>query len=161
MSVQKNAGAPGSVRFGEASSAATPRITDVVDSIAALYDVRSSRGGNKLSAEAAVIFAILIMDPEIQTPPEFQFYVERHGVREFPPYTEKRTLPQLQLDLNKAHDNLKKQVHINTRINAQLTRTERTLGWERIWRRILTAANVVEFAIIGWLITEFLHHYAR
>ena len=98
-------------------------------------------------------------DPEVQTSPEFEFYVQQHGVKHFPPYTEKRTLPQLQLDLNKAHDNLKKQVHINTQINVQLTKTERTLGWVRIWSRILTAATLVEFGIIGWLISEFLKRY--
>lgn len=125
----------------------------------AVTDVRLSRGGDLLSADAAQILAVLTLmqDPEIQTPPDFQFYVQRHGVQQFPPYTEKRALPQLQLDLNKAHDNLKKQVHINTRINAQLTAALHTLGWERIWRRILTAAIVVQFGIIGWLITEFLH----
>jgi hypothetical protein len=31
------------------------------------------------------------------------------------------------------------------------------IHWEQIWRHILTAAIIVQFAIIGWL-TEFLLH---
>jgi hypothetical protein len=162
VSLQENAGAPGSVRSGKTGAAATPYNAGIVNYIIARADIRSSPGGDKLSVEAAHLFAVLIsMDPEVQTPPDFQFYVQRHGVKQFPPYTETRSLPQLQRDLNTAHDNLKKQVHINTRINTQLTKTETALRWERIWRRILTAAIVVQFTIIGWLITEFLHRIAN
>ena len=161
MSVQENPAASGSVRFRESGPTSTPRISDLVDNVSSLRDIRASIGGDKLSTEAATVLALLISmpDPEVQTSPEFEFYVQQHGVKHFPPYTEKRTLPQLQLDLNKAHDNLKKQVHINTQINVQLTKTERTLGWVRIWSRILTAATLVEFGIIGWLISEFLKRY--
>ncbi len=94
-------------------------------------------------------------DPEIQTPPEFQFYVQKHGLR-YRPYTEKRTLDQLQLDLNKAHDNLKKQVGINTNLNRQLSKTQRLLGWERIWRRILTASTIAMWPMLLWLLQQFL-----
>jgi hypothetical protein len=159
LSVQKNAGAPGSVRFRESDPASTPRISDLVNNVSALGDIRSSRGGDKLSSETATILAVLIsMDPEIQTPPDFQFYVQQHGqrvIREF----ERGSVQGLQKSLSKCHDNLAKQVGINTRLYHQLTTAERTLGWERIWRRILTAAIVVQFGVIGWLVSEFLHRF--
>lgn len=97
------------------------------------------------------------MHSESQTPAEFQFYVQRRGVKEFPSYSEPRTIVQLQHDLNKAHDNLKRQVRINTSINTKLSNSDTALRWERIWRRILTGAIAVEFGLIGWLATELLH----
>jgi len=93
--------------------------------------------------------------PEIQTPSEFQFYVQQHGTR-YQPYTEKRTMEQLQADLNKAHDNLKKQVVINTKLNTRLTTTQRQLGWQRIWTRVLTASAIGLWPITLWLLQQFL-----
>jgi hypothetical protein len=94
-------------------------------------------------------------DPNIQTPPEFQFYVQQHGMRAAREF-ERGSLQGLQKSLSKAHDNLVRQVGINTNLYVQLTATQRTLGWERIWRRILTGAIIAQFSIIGWLVTEFL-----
>jgi hypothetical protein len=94
-------------------------------------------------------------EPEIQTPAEFQFYAQQHGTR-YQPYTAKRTMDQLQADLNKAHDNLKKQVGINTKLNTRLTTTQQSLRWERIWRRILTASAVGLWPITLWLLQQFL-----
>jgi hypothetical protein len=94
-------------------------------------------------------------EPEIQTPADFQFYVQQHDVRA-PREFERGSLQGLQKSLSKAHDNLAKQVGINTRLYAQLTRTERRLGWERVWRRILSAAVVAAWAVILVLVKILL-----
>jgi hypothetical protein len=94
-------------------------------------------------------------EPEIQTPPDFQFYVQQHGVhavREF----KRDSIEGLQKSLSKAHDNLSKQVGINTRLYAQLTKAERLAERcsTRIW--ILGGCVIAQFAIIGWLAQELL-----
>jgi len=94
-------------------------------------------------------------DPEIQTPADFQFYVQQNGLRAQREF-DRSSLQGLQKSLSKAHDNLSKQVGINTRLYAQLTKTERALGWERIWRRILAAAVVAQFTALGWLVKAWL-----
>jgi hypothetical protein len=99
-------------------------------------------------------------DPNIQTPPEFQFYVQQHGMRAAREF-ERGSLQGLQKSLSKAHDNLAKQVGINTRLYVLLTAMQRTSGWERIWRRILTGLIITQFTIIGWLVTEFLHRFGH
>jgi hypothetical protein len=91
-------------------------------------------------------------DPEIQTPPEFQFYVQQHGVRS-PREFERGSLAGLQKSLTKAHDNLSKQVGINTRLYVQLTATQRDA---RIWRRVLVAAVIAQWSVIGWLFRAWL-----
>jgi hypothetical protein len=157
LSVQKNPGAAGSVRPGEIRSARS-RSHEIVDYVIAVTDIRLSDGGTKLRPEAVRLIGLLVsMHSDLQTPPDFQFYVQRNGVTEFPSYSEPRSIVQLQHDLNKAHDNLKRQVRINTTINKKLTNAENALRWEIIWRRILTSAIAVAFALIGWLAAELLH----
>lgn len=96
--------------------------------------------------------------PEIQTPPEFQFYVQQHGVRVVREF-ERNSLAGLQKSLSKAHDNLAKQVGINTRLYKDLTAAQRTLGWERIWRRVLTGAVLAQFTVLGWIVKAWLEHH--
>jgi hypothetical protein len=135
---------------------------EIVSYVSALTDIRLSPGGGELSPTTARFLALLIAmpDSDVQTPPDFQFYVQQHGVR-VPREFERGSLPGLQKSLTKAHDNLAKQVGINTRLYVQLTATQRALGWERIWRRVLGAAIMAQFGIIGWLIQEFLHRFHR
>lgn len=132
---------------------------EIVSYVSALTDIRLSPGGGELSPAAARLLALLIAmpDPDVQTPSEFQFYVQQHGVR-MPREFERGSLPGLQKSLTKAHDNLAKQVGINTRLYVLLTATQQSA---LLWRRILGAAIVVQFAIIGWLIQEFLHRFHR
>jgi hypothetical protein len=94
-------------------------------------------------------------DPKIETPPEFKFYEEQHGVRR-PREFERGSIQGLEKSLSKAHDNLAKQVGINTRLHADLNAVKTARGWDRIWIRILGGCVLVEFAIIGWLVSEFL-----
>jgi hypothetical protein len=94
-------------------------------------------------------------EPEIQTPPDFQFYVQQHGVRVIREF-ERGSIQGLQKSLSKAHDNLQKQVGINTRLYVQLTKAQRTgeRCSTRIW--ILGGCVIAQFAIIGWLAQELL-----
>lgn len=66
--------------------------------------------------------------PEIQTPPEFQFYVQQNGIQKTKREFERDSIPGMQKSLSKAHDNLHKQVRINTTLYAALTDAKR-----RIW----------------------------
>jgi hypothetical protein len=94
---------------------------------------------------------------DIQTPAEFQFYVEQHGIRKTQREFERDSIPGLQKSLSKAHDNLHRQVGINTRLYTSLNKAQKQLGWSKIWIGILGAAVTAEFAIIGWMFEAFLH----
>lgn len=94
-----------------------------------------------------------MLDPRSQTPSEFQFYAEQKGLptqREF----ERSSIPGLEKSLNKAHDNLQKQVGINTRLYEQVTKGERRLDRYKIMLWVLTAVVIGEGYVIGWLATE-------
>jgi hypothetical protein len=94
-------------------------------------------------------------DPEVQTPPDFQFYVQQHGVRTPREFLRGSRLG-MQKSLTKAHDNLSKQVGINTRLYHDLTEAQRALRRERRWRRFLATTVSVEFTLLLWLLHEFL-----
>lgn len=36
-----------------------------------------------------------------------------------------------------------------------------TMGWQRIWIRILTAAVIAQFTALGWLFKAFLDRFGR
>lgn len=94
-------------------------------------------------------------DPEVQTPPEFQFYVQQNGLQEFKQREfDRNTLAGLQKSLSKAHDNLHKQVRINTTLYSQLTKAERRLDRYSIMLWILVPLVTAEGCAIGWLLTE-------
>ena len=59
--------------------------------------------------------------PEIQTPPEFQFYVQQNGIQKTQREFERDSIPGLQKSLSKAHDNLQRQMRINTQLYGELT----------------------------------------
>jgi len=80
-----------------------------------------------------------VPDAEIQTPGEFQYYVQRNGIRY--DYTKPRTPLQLQNDVNVLHSFTKK-------LLIEKDRMQRTLRDQRIWTRVLTAAVVAQFAIV-------------
>lgn len=89
--------------------------------------------------------------PEIQTPPEFQFYVQQHGISKNKREFERDSIPGLQKSLSKAHDNLAKQVGINTRIYAQLLTAHRRLDRDAIKIWVLTLLLGGEGALLLWL----------
>ena len=95
-------------------------------------------------------------DPKIQTPTDFQFYVNQHGVkipREYP----RDSIPGLQKSLSKAHDNLHKQVSINTRLYSHFNELQNALKWERRKRWITTAALIAAWEVIKLLAPLALH----
>ena len=77
------------------------------------------------------------MAPDFQTPPEFQFYVQQNGLQELKREFDRNSLAGLQKSLSKAHDNLHKQVGINTRLYVQLTAAERRLDRYKVMLWIL------------------------
>jgi hypothetical protein len=85
-------------------------------------------------------------DPEVQTPPEFQYYVERHGIRY--DYSKPRTQMQLQQDVNVLHDFTKKLLTEKDRMKRVAELTQITVRNQRIWTRVLTAAVVAQFAVL-------------
>lgn len=96
-----------------------------------------------------------MQNPEILSPADFQFYVQQHGLqqkREF----DRGSLAGLKKSLSKAHDNLSKQVGINTRLWYQLTAAQRQARRERRWRRVLTGTVSVEFTLLLWILHELL-----
>jgi hypothetical protein len=95
------------------------------------------------------------MSPDIQTPAEFQFYVEQNGLKATQREFERNSLPGLQKSLSKAHDNLQKQVGINTRLYVQLTKAERRLDRYTIMLWILGIFLTGEGAIVIML-TNFV-----
>lgn len=129
----------------------------------ALTEILLSPGGEKLSREAAQICAVLILampDPEIQTPSEFQFYRQQAGVRAQREF-DRESLPGLRKSLSKAHDNLAKQVGINTRLYSELSQAKKALGWQTIWIRVLVGAMATAFTLLGWIMKTVLEHFAR
>jgi hypothetical protein len=137
-------------------------IGEIVDFCIALTDVVLADRDHALSPDAARICALLITmpGPEIQTPVEFEFYRQQHGVRATREF-DRESLPGLKKSLSKAHDNLSKQVGINTRLYAALTKANRSLRWQGIWVKILSTTVAAEFVVIGWLVKAFLDHFAR
>ena len=96
-------------------------------------------------------------DPQIQTPPEFQFYVQQHGIQKNRREFERDSIPGLQKSLSKAHDNLQRQVGINTRLYHQLTAVENSLKWERRKRWATTAVLIIAWEVIKVLLPLALH----
>lgn len=95
--------------------------------------------------------------PEIQTPPEFQFYVQQRGIHKTQREFERDSLPGLQKSLSKAHDNLQKQVGINTRLYKQLATLQESLKWERRKRWITTIGLMAAAEVIKVLLPLALH----
>jgi len=96
-------------------------------------------------------------DPEIQTPPEFQFYVQQNGIRKTQREFERDSLPGLRKSLSTAHDNLQRQVGINTRLYASLLAAQRSLGSVKLALWITSAAVVAQWGIM----LVFLDHLLR
>ena len=95
------------------------------------------------------------MNPDIQTPPEFQFYVQQHGLtgkREF----ERNSIPGLGKSLNKAHDNLQKQVRINTLFDEKLLDAQSRLRFARGWIWVLTLTIAGSWALIFGMVKLWL-----
>jgi hypothetical protein len=91
-------------------------------------------------------------DPAALDPTSYQYYAERN-----PPsywYEKPRTLQQLQLDLNKAHDNLRTQVRVNDVLRRQNTVIAKAIKRERNWRRALVTVVGSLIGFIGW---AFVH----
>ena len=84
--------------------------------------------------------------PEIQTPDEFQYYVQQHGIRK---NWAQPTHPEMVESLNKLH-------RFTRQLVTEKDRMQETLGWNRIWIRILGGCVIAEFAIIGWFAIVFL-----
>jgi len=82
-------------------------------------------------------------DPGVTDPTEFQYYTARHGLR-FDSYSKPRTQQQLQSDVNKAHDNLRKLIREKDTLQHRLRNANL-----KIW--ILVGAVTGEFAILGML----------
>ena len=96
-------------------------------------------------------------NPDVDQPVEFHYRGAR-GESKFPSYAQPRSLPQLQSDLNLAHDNLKRQVKINDWNSRALAAAKRRLdvaGW-KIWALMLVLAG--QGAVIGWLVKFVLEH---
>src|SRR6266567_2243670 len=95
------------------------------------------------------------MDPEIQQPTEFEYYIAQHGrVTDY----SKRSNAQLIKDVNKLHEFLRKLLREKDIINEKLAHAIEKLHWEVIWRRILTAAVLGQWAVIGVLFNEVMKH---
>jgi hypothetical protein len=82
-----------------------------------------------------------MMDPLYLDPTDYEYYKQRNP----PPggfrgYDEPRSIAQLHADLNKAHDNMKKQQHVNDVL-------WKTLMTERKWRRRLVRALIASWVL--------------
>lgn len=93
------------------------------------------------------------MDPEIQNPTEFAYYVAQNGISTD---WSKRSHAQLVKDVNVLHDFVRKLVKEKDEINAKLADALDRLKWEGIWVKILTAAVVAQWFAIGVLVKELL-----
>ena len=93
------------------------------------------------------------MDPEVQQPTEFEDYIAQHGI--VTDYS-KRSNAQLIKDVNKLHEFLRKLLREKDVINERLSAALEKLHWEVIWRRILTAAVLGQWAVIGVLLNHML-----
>jgi hypothetical protein len=100
----------------------------------------------------------MMPDPEIQTPAEFQFYVQQNGVRSTRREFERGSIQGLEKSLSKAHDNLQTQVGINTRLYVSLARAQKRLDWANLKMWILAGALGAEGAVLLVLWQVFLEH---
>lgn len=88
-------------------------------------------------------------DPEIQEPTEFQYYVQREGIRR--DYS-RPSHQELIRDVNVLHGFMKNLVREKDRMQETVA-SQRT----KIW--ILTATVAAEFTVIGWLVKAFLERF--
>jgi hypothetical protein len=91
-------------------------------------------------------------NPDVQTSTEFQYYVNRHGMRSD---YRKRTHDELIGDVNVLHDFTRRLVKEKNQMQRAVSKAEQQVQWAnyKIWALTIFLAG--EGAVIGWLVNEF------
>ena len=73
----------------------------------------------------------------------------------------RRSPAQMSHDLNIAHDFIRKLVTEKDHINGRLGNALLRLQSQKLWIKMLTASVVASWAVIGWIVKEFLSRWGH
>jgi hypothetical protein len=91
-------------------------------------------------------------DPNYIDPTDYEYYKQLNPPRHSNYFN--RTPQEMARDINIAHDNLRQQMRINDRLVAQIRDLIKQLDRERKWRKLLSAALGLTWAVI-WYVIKF------